>query len=131
MIEEKRIYDPVSAAIPAIIAPMKAEEMINKNGLSILKRSSETRCANIWSLLVLIQKHIIPQSRNKAMKPVKNDTNGVCGINAATTQATIAMLHQGRKRHAQKLKRIVSTIEMMNFIYFLLHELIELHEFQK
>ena len=44
---EKRIYDPVSAAIPAIKAPIIAEEIISKKGLSILKRSNETRCANI------------------------------------------------------------------------------------
>ncbi len=75
----------------------------------------------MWSLLVLIQKLKIPHNENNATNPEKKETTGVCGIRAATTNATIAILHQGKYKQAQKLKRIVRIIEIVNFIKFLLH----------
>ena len=110
----------VSAPKPATRAPTNAEAMISKNGLSVLKINKETRWARIWLLLVLIQKHKIPHNKNKAMKPVKKDANGVWGINVAIKNAMMAMLHQGKYKHAQKLKRPVRIMEIINFILIFL-----------
>lgn len=112
-----RIYDAVSAARPATSAPITAEHIINKKGLSTLKSNKEIRWANMWSLLVLIQKLTTPHSKNSAINPVKKETTGVCGMSAATKKATTAILHQGQYMHAQKLKRIVRIIEIINFIF--------------
>ena len=71
-------------------------------------------------LLVLIQKHAIPHNKNNAINPVTKATNGVCGIRAATKNATIATLHQGKYKDAQKLSSRVRIIEIMNFMALLL-----------
>ncbi len=67
-------------------------------------------------LLVLIQKLMIPHNKNNAVKPEKKDTRGVCLMSAATKKATMAILHHGKYRHTQKLKSIISMIEIKNFI---------------
>ena len=69
-------------------------------------------------LLVLIQKHKIPHNKNNAINPVTKEANGVCGIRAATKNATMAMLHHGKYKHAQKLRSMVRIIEIINFIFF-------------
>lgn len=45
-----------------------------------------------------------------------NALNGFCGIKAATTNAAMAILHQGRNKQAAKLNKMVSISEMKNFI---------------
>ena len=65
---------------------------------------------------MLIQKHKIPHNKNKAINPVTKEATGVWGIRAATKKATIAILHQGKYKHAQKLKSMVRIIEIVNFI---------------
>ena len=75
------------------------------------------------SLFVLIQKLKIPHNKNRAINPATKETNGVWGIRAATKNAAIAMLHHGKYKHTQKLKSIIRIIEIINFIFFLLHEL--------
>ena len=67
-------------------------------------------------LLVLIQKHKIPHNKNNAINPVTKESNGVCGIRAATKNATMAMLHHGKYKLALKLRSIVRIIEIINFI---------------
>jgi hypothetical protein len=89
---------------------------MRKNGLSVLKIKSETRCASMSLLLVLIQKHRIPHNRNNAINPVTNEATGVCGIRAATKNATMAMLHHGKYKQEQKLRSMVRIIEIINFI---------------
>lgn len=68
------------------------------------------------SLLMLIQKHKIPHSKNNAINPVTKEATGVCGIRAVTKNATMAILHQGKYKHAQKLRSMVRIIEIVNFI---------------
>jgi len=70
---------------------------------------------------VLIQKLKIPHNTNKAINPEKKETTGVCGIRAATKNAIIAILHHGKYKHAQKLRRIVIIIEIINFMFILLN----------
>ena len=72
-------------------------------------------------LLVLIQKHKIPHNKNNAINPVTNEANAGCGIRAATKNAAMAMLHQGKYKHAQKLRSMVRIIEIINFICLLLN----------
>ena len=42
---------------------------------------------------------------------------------AATKNETMAMLHHGKNKQEQKLRTMVSNIEIINFIFLLLHEL--------
>jgi hypothetical protein len=72
-------------------------------------------------LLVLIQKLKIPHNKNNAINPVTKEAKGVCGIRAATKNATMAILHHGKYKDAEKLRSIVSIIEIVNFIKFVLH----------
>jgi hypothetical protein len=67
-------------------------------------------------LLLLIQKLNPPHNKNNARKPVKKLLPAPCGINAATINATIAILHHGKYRHAAKLNSIIRIMETMNFI---------------
>ena len=106
----------VSEANPATIAPISAVTRISKKVLSLLKINKETRCARISSLLLLIQKLIIPQSKNNAVNPEKNETKGICRITALTKNATTAILHHGKYRQAQKLKSIISNMATRNFM---------------
>jgi hypothetical protein len=108
----------VSAANPATKAPVNAEDMMSKNGLSVLKIKSETRWARMSLLLVLIQKHMTPHNKNNAINPVTKEACGVCGIIAATKNAAMAILHQGKYKHAQKLRSMVRIIEIINFIFY-------------
>jgi len=61
--------------------------------------------AKLCSLLLLIQKLSTPHNKNNEIKPVRKDLPGFCGINTATINAAIAILHQGRKRQKPKLNR--------------------------
>ena len=70
-------------------------------------------------LLVLIQKQATPHNKNNAINPLTKEVDGDCGITAATKNATTAILHQGKYRHAQKLRSIVKNMEMINFIFLL------------
>ena len=106
----------MSAAKPAINAPIKAVIKNRRKEFEDFNISIETRCASILSLLLLIQNDIIPHNKNKAVKPAKKETRGVCGIKAATKNATIAMLHHGKYRHAQKLSSTINMIVIKNFI---------------
>ena len=55
-------------------------------------------------------------NKNKAANAVRKDLPGFCGIKAATTNAAMAMLHQGRNKQAAKLNKMVSIKEIKNFI---------------
>ena len=58
-----------------------------------------------------------PHNKSNAINPVKNALAGCCGIKAATINATMAMLHQGKYKQAATLNNAISKIEMMNFIF--------------
>jgi hypothetical protein len=107
---------PANAAKPATNAPIKAVISINAKGLSIFKINTDTLCANICSLLLLIYTVKANHKRYNARNPVRKDGNGFCGIRTAITNATIAMLHQGQYKQIAKLSKAVNSIETRNFI---------------
>jgi hypothetical protein len=111
-----RIKPAVNAANPATNAPIRAVANINKKALSVLKINMDTRLAKIFSLLLLIQRLNPPHNKNSATNPDRNETHGFCGISAATTNATIAILHQGKYKQAQKLNSRMIIVESVNFI---------------
>lgn len=86
----------VRAAKPATTPPINAVTSINKYGLSIFKMTSDTLCARIWLLLLLIQKLNTPHSKNNAMNAERKLIPVLCGINAATIKETMAILHHGK-----------------------------------
>ncbi len=51
------------------------------------------------------------------MNADKKLTPAFCGISAATINATIAMLHQGKYKQAAKLNKAVMIMEIKNFIF--------------
>lgn len=89
---------------------------INKKGLSILKINKETRCAKICPFCMLIHKLKNPHNKKRAMNPLKNELNGLCGIRAEMIKATMAMLHQGKYKQARKLKSMMRMVVITGFI---------------
>ena len=72
--------------------------------------------AKMCSLLLLTQKLNPPHNKNNDLKPVRKDLPGFWGINTATINAAMAILHQGRKRQKPKLNRAVRIREIKNFM---------------
>jgi hypothetical protein len=107
---------PANAAKPATIAPIRAVTNINKNGLSVLKINSETRCANIWPFFTLIHRLKKPQSKKSPTKPEINEVRFPCGTKEEIIKATIAILHQGKNKQARKLKSMMRIVDVANFI---------------
>jgi hypothetical protein len=58
-----------------------------------------------------------PHNNRMEMKPVKKDLPGCWGINAATRNATNAILHQGRYRQTATLNNAIRIKEITNFIH--------------
>lgn len=114
---------PVKAAKPATRAPMRPVTNINKYGLFALKINKETRCAKIFPLLILIHELNIPHNKKSATKPEINEARWPCGIRTGIIKATIAMLHQGKYKQTRKLKRIMSTVLVRNFMSMIYSEL--------
>jgi hypothetical protein len=84
--------------------------------LSALSINSDILCARIFPLLLLIQKLSPPHKKNRDKNPHRKATPGRWRISAATIKQAIAILHQGKYRHAAKLNRAINKKEMMNFI---------------
>jgi hypothetical protein len=82
-----------------------------------LKINKDTRWAKIFPLLVLIHKLIIPHNKNKATKPEINEARCVCGMRMGIMKATMAMLHHGKYKQTRKLKRIMRTVVVRNFMF--------------
>jgi hypothetical protein len=65
---------------------------------------------------LLIQKLNKPHNKRIATNPAKKLTPARCGITRQTINATTAMLHQGKYKHAAKLSKAISIMEIINFI---------------
>ena len=105
------------AAKPATMPPINAVANINKYGLSIFKNTKDILCARTSSLLLLIQKLNRPHNKNNAKNPVRKLMPAPCGINAATINATIAILHQGKYKQDAKLNNAMRMIDTINFMF--------------
>ena len=66
--------------------------------------------------MLLIQKLNITHNKKTAVKPARNDRPGAWGKTAITKNATSAILHHGKKRHATKLRKAIRSSEVRNFI---------------
>jgi len=110
------VYAPANAANPATSAPISAVANTSKNGLSVFKINTETLCASMLWLFLLIQKLKIPHNRNKEVNPVMKAGKGACRNKAVTVKATIAILHHGKYKQVVKLNNAIKNIEVINFI---------------
>lgn len=107
---------PLKAPKPAVKAPIKAVAKISTQKLSIFKSTIDIFCASACPFALLIKKLNAPHNIKSAVKPAKKLLAGACFITAATIHAAIAMLHQGKKRHAAKLSKAVNKTAVKNFI---------------
>lgn len=58
----------------------------------------------------------MPHNKKSAVNPQRKETPGLCGINAETMKAMIAMLHHGKYKQAKKLKSKIRSMDAINFI---------------
>jgi hypothetical protein len=65
-----------------------------------------------------------PHNNKRPKKPERKAHRGFCGINRTTINETMAMLHQGKYKQAQKLNNIMSKVVIKNFIKFILVDLV-------
>lgn len=72
----------------------------------------------MFSLAELIQKLKPPHNKKSAANPERKDAKGLCGMSAETIKATNAILHQGKYKHAQKLRSMMRMVVMVNFMAF-------------
>ena len=95
---------------------MRAVNRSSSIGLFILMTNTEILCDSKCPLLLLRYQLNILHNKNKAIKPDKKDIKGFWGIKAVTINATIAIAHHGKYKHAARLNNAISNIEIINFI---------------
>jgi len=69
--------------------------------------------------LPLIHTHNNPHNKKRARKPARKETPGFWGMSSEIMKAATAMLHQGKYKHERKLKRTISIIDAINFIFII------------
>ena len=107
---------PDSAAKPATNPPIIPVTIMIKIGLSICK----IRRLSLWenkSLLPLLMIRLrLAHKRKRARKPVKKDRIFFCGIKNVTTNAAMAIHHQGKNSDSANESAAMQRMEMTNFI---------------
>jgi hypothetical protein len=106
----------VNAAKPPTKAPTRPVAIIMSQCEGVLKSISailvDSRCLFFTSMYEAINVH----KKNKAKKPARKEKSGFCGINAATRNAAIAIIHQSKYNPPAKLNNAVIRNAVKNFM---------------